>query len=336
MFVMSYLKRFTTIPAIIIFSGIILISCRKNPTLPAVTTDSVTDITSTSAVAYGIIEDDGGAEITSRGFCWSTSQYPSVSDDKTDDGAGTGIFSGTIAGLEPATPYFLRAYAVNSAGITYGDEISFNTEAINSVEDIDGNIYPLVTIGEQVWMAENLRVTRYRNGDIIQTGLSGDEWRNITSGALTIYSHEHIEGMGSDAEVLAAYGALYNWFAVADTRGLCPAGWHVPSDDDWLELAFYLSDEGHFNKEGRALKSLSGWNNNGNGTDDYGFSALPGGSSSINKEYYNVGLRGNWWSSTETGNTLYAYQRAMSYAYGFLDRGEFRKNNGLSVRCLKD
>lgn len=332
---MNHLKNLTAISVITIIIVVVPASCIKNPTLPVVITDYISDITATTAMAYGIVEDNGGAEISSRGFCWSKDQDPSAGDDKTDDGSGTGNYVSTLTGLDPATTYFARAYAVNSAGIAYGDEISFTTRSLSSVEDIDGNIYPIVSIGDQVWMAENLRVSRYRNGDIIPSGLSGDEWRSTSSGAYTIYPHLLIDTLGSDTEVLAAYGALYNWHAVTDARGLCPAGWHVPADNDWLELAYYLADEGHFNKEGRALKSLSGWYNEGNGTDNYGFSALPGGNSNLDMIHKDAGLSGNWWSSTETGNT-HAYQRAMSYAYGFLDRGEFWKNTGNSVRCLKD
>ncbi len=112
-----------------------------------------------------------------------------------------------------------------------------------TITDIDGNTYNTTFIGGNEWMAENLRVTKYNNDDAIPTGLSNAYWFNTTQGAYAIYPHGSINGLDSDAEVVAAYGKLYNWHAVDDERGLCPAGWSVPGDDDWTQLVDYLMDE---------------------------------------------------------------------------------------------
>lgn len=320
--------------------------------LATVTTADVTSITETTAVSGGNITDDGGGTVTARGVCWSsTSQTPTVSDSKTEDGSGKGIFISNITGLEPGTTYNVRAYAENSAGIQYGPLKSFPTEQVKTVTDIDGNVYNIITIGDQQWLQENLKTTRYRNGDLIPTNLNDNDWDNTLSGAYAIYPHELIDGMNSSAEVLSAYGALYNWYAVSDARGLCPDGWHVPTRNEWFALEQYLMDNG-FNYDGttsggkyaKALTATKDWVQStvtgAVGNTDYpekrnstGFTALPAGYRLSN--FSSFGYGGYWWTST-------TYQPVNSYAF-------YLRNNsvvggqeawvhrfGYSVRCLKD
>jgi len=122
-----------------------------------------------------------------------------------------------------------------------------------TVTDIDGNVYQTVIIGNQEWITENLRVTKYNNGDDIPTGLNDSEWQNTTQGAYAIYPHDggetedDVEGINSDEEMIGAYGMLYNWYSVDDERGLCPAGWSIPSDEDWTQLINYAIDQGYPN-----------------------------------------------------------------------------------------
>ena len=151
--------------------------------------------------------------------------------------------------------------------------------------EYDNYWYETVLIGDQCWFAENLRTTVYGNGDAIPAGLTDGEWDSTTSGATAVYG----EGSSTcynyspdidacdEAQSLSEYGRLYNWYAVDDARGLCPSGWHVPTDGEWTGLEDFITSQGFSGTEGTALKSTYGWYDGGNGTDDFGFSALPGG-----------------------------------------------------------
>jgi uncharacterized protein (TIGR02145 family) len=209
-----------------------------------------------------------------------------------------------------------------------------------TVIDIDGNVYQTVTIGNQVWMAENLRVTYYRNGNAIPTGLSNADWQNKDDGAYAIYPHSQIDGLNSDAEVAALYGNLYNWYAVTDPRGLCPTGWHVPSDGEWTTLTDYL---GGSSIAGGKMKSTRTepdphprWDDPNTGaTNESGFSGLPGSERGGIGGYLVIGGYVSWWSSTEDG-TADAWRRDLSYNSGVVGRSGSNKHWGYSVRCLRD
>lgn len=220
-----------------------------------------------------------------------------------------------------------------------------------TVTDIDGNVYQTVIIGNQEWMAENLRVTRYNNEDNIPTDLSNAAWSSTTSGAYAIYNN--------NTNMLQAYGRLYNWYAVDDPRGLCPEGWSVPSDADWTALVDYVVSEGFPNESNNpngaanALKScrqvnspLGGacntsthprWDSHGThyGSDEFGFSALPGGRRVANGNYFSIGETGRWWSSSEDSPTS-AWLRGMSSSDGDVSRNNPNKRVGFSIRCFRD
>ncbi len=230
------------------------------------------------------------------------------------------------------------------------------------VTDIDGNEYKTFLIGEQEWMAENLRVSRYNNGDLLSTGLNDEQWSNATDGAYAIYPHGDVAGLSSDQEVLEAYGGLYNWFAVADTRGLCPEGWSVPGDGDWTLLIDSLMAKydlhnywgvSDINGVGNVLKScrqvqspLGGSSCNTSkhprwdahdthyGTDEFGFSLLPGGSRNPSGDFFLLGQTGFWWSADEH-STNYAWSREASNDLGNISRYFPGKSTGLSVRCIR-
>jgi uncharacterized protein (TIGR02145 family) len=317
--------------------------------LPIILTSPITDLTLTSATGGGTILDDGFGAIIARGVCWSTSQNPTIAiTTKTVDGTGIGTFTSNLTGLTPATTYYLRAYATNSAGTAYGDQQTLTTYtsvfnpnlAYGTMTDIDGNTYKTIMIGTQTWMAENLKTTKYRNGNPIPTNLSNAAWENAATGAYAIYNN--------NATNNTIYGRLYNWYAVADSRNLCPVGWHVPSEGEWktLEISLGMSaadadlegTRGTAQNVGGKLKSTSTlWNTPNTGaTNESGFSGLSGGYRGLNGDYINVGLGGYWWSSTEY-STLGAWQRDLSYGSGGSIRfSVYNKPNGFSVRCLKD
>ena len=150
---------------------------KTNLLILILTTESVTNVTQSTATSGGNVTSDGGAPVTERGVCWSTSTNPSIADSKTMDGTGTGSFTSSLTGLDASTTYYLKAYATNSAGTGYGNTISFNSKG--TMTDIDGNVYNTITIGNQTWMQENLNTTRYSNGDLL-TNIIGEQWDNVT------------------------------------------------------------------------------------------------------------------------------------------------------------
>ncbi len=183
-----------------------------------------------------------------------------------------------------------------------------------------------IKIGNQVWMAENLNVDHYRNGDPIPTGLFNAQWETTTNGAYAIYK--------DDPANEELYGKLYNWYAVSDTRGLCPAGWHVPKDDEWTILAAHL---GGSEIAGGKMKATTGWSvPNDGATNSSGFNALPGGYRYYQGEYGFYGDFGHWWSSTSDSYGG-AWFRELASNDSNLDRkGYGNKRYGFSVRCVKD
>ena len=191
--------------------------------------------------------------------------------------------------------------------------------------DIDGNFYPSIIINGQEWIQQNLVVTRYRNGDPIPTGGSNAAWQNFSGSGLAIYNN--------DAANNALYGKLYNWYAVNDSRGLCPTGWHVPSDAEWTTLENNLGGSGG---AGGKMKSTTGWTSPNTGaTNESAFTGLPGGYRLVNGTYGGIGNNGNWWSSTESGSNV-AWYRTLGYVNSLVGRNYGSKLYGFSVRCVRD
>jgi uncharacterized protein (TIGR02145 family) len=199
----------------------------------------------------------------------------------------------------------------------------------------DGRTYDLAEIGGQCWFADNLATDQYRNGDPIPTGLDNTTWQNTTSGAYAIYNNDPANDV--------TYGKLYNWYTTVDNRGLCPTGWHVPSDCEWMYLEGSLgmtvqqqqNSGNRGNLEGGKLKSISGWNLPNNGASNItGFSAIAGGNSNISSE--NIGLYGFWWCSGYFSDSDAWYRRLTSGLSDIVRNNLFTKSMGVSVRCLKD
>jgi hypothetical protein len=167
--------------------------------VPTITTNTVLHITEATAVSGGNILNNGGATIINRGVCWSTKSNPTINDNRSSDGNDIGYFISNLNGLSPGTmwlksntTYYVRAYATNSVGAGYGNEVSFTTKQGSdaTITDIDGNVYHTITIGTQVWLLENLKVTHYRNGDPIPNISDNDGWKNLTTGAYCWYNND--------------------------------------------------------------------------------------------------------------------------------------------------
>ena len=193
---------------------------------------------------------------------------------------------------------------------------------------MDGHSYGVVEIGDQCWFAENLRTTVYADGAAIPEVTDNAAWAGLSTEARCDYDN--------DASNVGTYGRLYNWYAATDDSELCPTGWHVPTDGEWTALETYLGANGHSGTEGTALKSTSGWNSGGNGTDDFGFSALPGGYRNAWGDFFNAGAGagGYWWSSSPSGGD--AWYRYLNYFNPDISRYNNPPRYGFSVRCLRD
>ena len=202
-----------------------------------------------------------------------------------------------------------------------------------------GYDYATVLIGEQCWFAENLRSENYENGDAIPSNLSDSDWQNSTSGAVAVYGEGSSEcyddspdGDACDeAWSLNEYARLYNWYAVDDARGLCPSGWHVPTDGEWTVLTDHLGGE---SIAGSQMKTDYGWYNGGNGTNSSGFSGLPGGFRNSIGAFDVAGNLGIWWSSSPNGSS--AWGRYLNFANEGVSRSYVNPQNGFSVRCVRD
>ncbi len=195
----------------------------------------------------------------------------------------------------------------------------------NTVTDIDGNVYRIVTIGNQSWTKTNLNVSHYRNGDPIPQVTDTAEWANLTTGAWCYYNNGQVNG--------PIYGKLYNWYAVNDPRGLAPIGWHVPSYVEWNALSTFLGGIFVANK----MKATTGWTSYIGiiNTNTSGFTGLPGGLRSGSSYDYNLLTNGSWWSSSEK-DTSFSWGVGLDYDHSSFNSGYGNKKIGFSVRCIKD
>jgi uncharacterized protein (TIGR02145 family) len=204
---------------------------------------------------------------------------------------------------------------------------SNNSTPAATVTDIDGNVYHTVTIGTQVWMVENFKVTHYRNGDAIPNVTDDNAWSGLTTGAYCNYNN--------DVNNSTTYGRLYNWYTVSDSRNIAPSGWHVPTDTEWTTLTTYLGDE---SVTGGKLKEIgiTHWVSPNTGADNSsGFTGLPGGLRDFYGAFGGIGNYGCFWSATEE-DAANAWRRNLDYSDAGLHRINNSKALGFSVRCLRD
>jgi len=220
--------------------------------------------------------------------------------------------------------------------LPYGLEIIAGTKITYSQDNnphsiwADGSMNVLkdetedIKIGHQTWITKNLDVSKYKNGDTIPQVQDPKIWQNITTGAWCYYENKTTYD--------TTYCKLYNWYAVNDPRGLAPKGYHIPSDSEWSELIDFM---GGSILGGEKLKSTQGWINNGNGTNEIGFSGLPGGYRNNEGLFLDIGINGNWWSSSES-SANFAWLRSIFSFNGYINRNYYLKQYGMSVRCIKD
>ncbi len=290
-----------------------------NASLPVILTDTIQSITLNSATCTGIIVNNGGNEIIERGVCWSKNQNPTIMDSKTVDNTNSDTFTALITDLQRSTTYYAKVFATNVKGTSYGIQKAFTTY---DLADIDGNVYRVVKIGEQTWMAENLKTTKY-NDDIEIPYLY--DHNELYSGNASGYCWNSDNINNKDE-----YGALYNWLVVNSNK-VCPDGWHVPTKEEWYELVDYL---GGYEVAGEKMKATEVTLWGGGATNSSGFTALPGGYI----EYYQGASAGNgigkWWSASSSGdwrahNIVLDVNTPVIYE-------QIRKGSMYSVRCVKD
>lgn len=304
--------------------------------VPTLTTNTITGITTNSAVSGGNITADGGSPVTARGVCFSTTPNPTLADNVVNSGSGTGSFTSNLTGLQPSTLYYVRAFATNANGTAYGNQLTFttNTPAGGGCQGqtqitYNGFTYQLVEIGSQCWFRQNLRTKQYRNGTDIPHVTNNGQWSSNTTGAYAAYDNNPANEN--------TYGLLYNWHAATNSAGICPTGWRLPSDQDFCTMEAFLgitdpclNDGWRGTDQGTRTKDNVGWN----GTNTTGFSMLPAGNRQGNGSFGNINSNGYLWTSNGSGND--AIFRAWGGNRASIQRTSFSKQLGLSIRCVKE
>jgi len=287
-------------------------------TKTAVTTNAVTDIDTVSATCGGKVTASASTVIEARGICWSTNANPTVNDDMTTNGSGTGSFTSELKDLTPGTPYYVRAYASIKNGQTiYGNEVSFTTSGSGGggtpcpgmpefTDGRDGTTYPTVQIGSQCWLKKNM----------------------------TVEVSDHSWCYENDPGNCETYGRLYDYQGALEA---CPGGWHLPSDAEWMELINYLGGEA---VAGRKLKETGyeHWGMPNPNTNESGFTALGTGSSwlATGWRYYDNITEVTAYFSTTSYDNDNNWGIGLEYTANYVSHYKINKNNGNPVRCLKD
>jgi len=318
-----------------------LISCNDNEN-SEIKTSEINSITPYSAIGSGDITSMGAFPILERGICWSSEPNPTYSRNHSSDSIGIGKYSSKILNLNADSTYYARAYFINKVDTIYGNQVKFttpnaiifnNNATYGSVNDVDGNVYKTVKIGTQTWMAENLKVTHFQNGDEIKNETDLGKW-----GYFQIKTSAYC-WLKNDAKNKNIYGACYNWYAASDSRNIAPAGWHVASAKDWDTLNKYLNPYSNlYNHTGNMLResTTAHWksmNEFSPITNELGFTAIPSGQLAISSfSFMDYGYRAYYWTSDGTldGSSCVYLDSELLIA-------NLRPNCiGYSIRCVKD
>jgi uncharacterized protein (TIGR02145 family) len=219
--------------------------------------------------------------------------------------------------------YLIGFILISACSTLNGED---NIPSGNTITDIDGNVYHIISIGTQVWMTENLKTTKFSDGTRMDNITDNTAWNNLIAPGYCFYHN--------DTSNKNTYGGLYNWYAV-NTQKICPSGWHVPSDAEWTTLTNYLGGE---SVAGCKLKEAGNrhWiSSNAGATNESGFAALPGGNRIFNGVFEFEGVKGSWWTSTSYDSRT-AWQRVIYCIYSDVSKNNYFKRFGFSVRCIKD
>ncbi len=307
-----------TIGFALLIGTIIFSSCREKYELATVKIDSIQYLTHASAIANCNAIDDGNEFIDQKGVCWSEKSPTTIADNCSDRGdQDTGKYLSPLFNLKPNTTYYIRAFAKNVEGVSYSDEIQIKTPVAEYFTDTrDNQSYIVVKIGEQYWMAENLNY----------------------------YTKEGSRYYNNDSSQYSKYGRLYNWETACS---VCPDGWHLPSNEDWLELEEYIGISRDLvsdiacigTNEAGKLKEPGNINwvyECDSVTNETGFTAVPSGVYTIETESFdNLRMYAVFWSSTSFDINKAWFRRIESYN-NQLCANYCNKYSGLSVRCIKN
>jgi uncharacterized protein (TIGR02145 family) len=270
---------------------------------------------------------NGGSAITGYTVTSSSGGF-------TGTGSGSPI---TVSGLTNGTAYTFTVVATNIVGNSLASSASNSVTPSSPVIDVEGNVYNTIYIGTQLWMAENLKTTKYNDGTAIPNITDDATWATATTGAYSDYSNTPANS--------TTYGRLYNWYAVDNNtatmvasnggKNVCPTSWHVPSDDEWTTLTTYLGGETIAGGKLKETGTMHWSSPNTGATNETGFTALPSGLHYYNGIYVLIGYDGYWWSSTESTTSGAWFRRTYSNA-AIVGRYDDYKRDGISVRCVSD
>jgi uncharacterized protein (TIGR02145 family) len=305
-------------------------------TLLSVATTAITNVTTTTVTSGGNISFGGGSSVTARGVVWSTNPSPNISlPTKTTDGSGTGSFTSAVSALTSNTVYYLRAYATNFSGTSYGNEITFTSAFAyaysqgQTLTDINGNTYSTINTNcnNKTWMQSNLNVSKFKNGDIIPQATNTSDF-NSGSPAWCYYNN--------DPANEAIYGKLYNRAAVYDQRGLAPEGWHISTEVEWNDLINCLGGPSVAGGKLKATGTQIWASPNVGASNSSGFKALPGGWRTNNGSFSDISGTSYFWA-TRQGNIVlatYAIRNVEENIESAIILADLFR--GYSVRCVKD
>lgn len=327
---------------IILFCAILifLIACKKDDNTEQVTFSDIqiSEITANSATVSGEIYVPENIIVNEFGICWNNESLPTTENYKEIFSIPAGNYTCQIQNLLPNTEYYFRAFAITNLGTSYsieqkittlnGSDITFNPNiSYGTMTDIDGNTYYTVMIGNQTWMAENLKVTHYQNGDLIEHVTDNQQWSERTTGAYCAYQNE--------PENVNSYGLLYNWYAINDERKIAPEGWRVPTTEDYQILSDYLGSD---TESGAKIKEVgtTHWKSPNAGADNAsGLTALPGGIRYDDGSFNNKTWNCYFWTATQKTDNR-SWYRVLYSDNTNLDLEYTSYKFGLSIRCIKE
>jgi uncharacterized protein (TIGR02145 family) len=326
-------------------TGISSFTTVPDTNLPYIITAPVFTHVNTPPRVGGNILYEGSSKLSECGIYFGLSPNPDIGGTKFQIGDESGLFSDLLSGLNSSTTYYVKAYATNSSGTVFGPEVTFTTGQVSdykSIRDLDENKYYIVNIGNQVWMAENLRTTKFNDGMIIPNITDDFNWETISTPAYCWYNN--------NPGFKTSYGALYNWYTI-DTasnghRNVCPSGWHIPSDAEWITLITNLGGDAGAGIKLKEAGDFYWFHTNNMGDNSSDFSALAGGQrweqpvshfDGTSSSFDYIRDIAAWWSNTSSINNLWVeVWLEVTSDKSSADQYPSSKHGGHSIRCIKD